>query len=236
MKLIVSNHKMNLTLEEIKDYVEEIESLSLVKNALVFCPSFPYLPYFQGKNYSLGSQNVADQKMGALTGEVSVEQLKSLGVSYVIVGHSERRKILKESLETIQRKTDLCLESEIIPILCIGESLDEQSVKEEILKKEIDSVLKSEKKYEKVIIAYEPIWAIGTGITPTEEEIKQTIQKIKSHVKERYSINCKVLYGGSVTPENIEQLDKIEWIDGYLIGGTSLDIPKLKEVIKVLEA
>ncbi len=235
MKLIVSNHKMNLTLEEIKRYVEELEKLPSLKNALVICPSFPYLPYFQGKNYFLGSQNVAEQEMGALTGEVSIEQLKSLGVRYVIVGHSERREILKESLESIQKKVELCLEKDITPILCIGEKQNERDQKEEVLKQEIDSALKQEKKYERVILAYEPIWAIGTGNIPTEEKIEQTIFYIKSYIKENYNIDCKILYGGSITPENIEELNKIELIDGFLIGGTSLDLEKLKKVMKVLE-
>lgn len=226
---------MNFTLNEIKDYVKELELIKCKKNLLIFCPSFTYLKYFNGKNYYLGSQNVSDHKMGPLTGEVSVEQLKSLGVTYIIVGHSERRNILKENLKEIQRKVSLCLENGITPILCIGEKYKERDRKEEVLRKEIDSAFIDNQKLEKIIIAYEPIWSIGTGLTPTEEEIRKTLSWIKKYIKETYCVNCKTLYGGSVNEETIYHLKKITSIDGYLIGGTSLNIEALKKVIEVLE-
>ena len=159
MKWIVSNHKMNLTKEEIENYVSQISSLKST-NKLVFCPSNIYLPYFQNQeNYELGVQNVADRKMGALTGEVAVEQLKSLNVSYVIIGHSERRNILNESEEMIHQKIKLVLENDMIPILCIGEKEEEIPQREEILMAEIDSAFLQQSNLERLIIAYEPIWA-----------------------------------------------------------------------------
>lgn len=235
MKLIISNHKMNLTLEEIKEYVKQLETVQSKNNLLIFCPSFLYLPYFTGKNYLLGSQNVASQTMGPLTGEVSIEQLKSSRVRYVIVGHSERRIILGEDLDSIQKKIILCLKNGITPILCIGEQLEERNKKEVILKEALDSAFPTGLDLEKIIIAYEPLWSIGTGIIPNNEEIDSTFQWIKSYIKDKYNISCKVVYGGSVNEKNIRQLNMMEIIDGYLIGGTSLKIEKLREIVEILE-
>ena len=235
MKWIVSNHKMNLTKEEIENYVSQISSLKST-NKLVFCPSNIYLPYFQNQeNYELGVQNVADRKMGALTGEVAVEQLKSLNVSYVIIGHSERRNILNESEEMIHQKIKLVLENDMIPILCIGEKEEEIPQREEILMAEIDSAFLQQSNLERLIIAYEPIWAIGTGKIPTPEEITTIKEWIKDYIEKKYQVSCPVLYGGSVSVSNIDELSTVSNIDGYLIGGTSLDIEKLKVIIEKTE-
>ena len=230
MKRIVSNHKMNLTKEEVQAFEREVRNWHPKKSELVFCPSFPYLSYFDGTNYSLGSQNVAKTK----TGEVSVEQLKSMNVKYTIIGHSERRNLLKETEEEIKIKVGLCLEYGITPILCIGEKEEELDRKEEILKKEIDSVFQGQS-IKNIIIAYEPIWAIGTGRTPTQAEIQETLQWIKDYIKENYQISCETLYGGSINDQNIEMLNQIPSIDGYLIGGASLKTEKLKKIIEVVE-
>ncbi len=235
MKLIVSNHKMNLTLNEVKEYLKEIKTLKSEKNLLVFCPSFVYLPYFKAIKYPLGSQNVASQKMGALTGEISIEQLKSLGVTYVIIGHSERRMILKEDLNTIQKKISLCLKNDITPILCIGEQQKERQSKEKVLEQEIQTAFENQTKLENIVIAYEPIWTIGTGLIPDKQEIETTIHWIKFYIKKNYNIECKVIYGGSVNQNTILQLNKIKNMDGYLIGGTSLKIKELKKIIEILE-
>lgn len=235
MKWIVSNHKMNLTKEEIENYVSQISSLKST-NKLVFCPSNIYLPYFQNQeNYELGVQNVADRKMGALTGEVAVEQLKSLNVSYVIIGHSERRNILNEREEMIHQKIKLVLENDMIPILCIGEKEEEIPQREEILMAEIDSAFLQQSNLERLIIAYEPIWAIGTGKIPTPEEITTITEWIKDYIQKKYQVSCPVLYGGSVSVSNIDELSTVSNIDGYLIGGTSLDIEKLKVIIEKTE-
>ena len=235
MKWIVSNHKMNLTKEQIETYVNQISSLKSM-NKLVFCPSNIYFSYFQNQeNFQLGSQNVADRNMGALTGEVAVEQLKSLNVKYVIIGHSERRNILNETEEMIHQKLKLTLENGMLPILCIGEKEEEISEREIILKEEIDSAFSEQSNLDQVIIAYEPIWAIGTGRIPTPEEITSITKWIKDYVKEKYQVVCPVLYCGSVSENNIEELNTVLNIDGYLIGGTSLDVEKLKVIIEKTE-
>lgn len=226
---------MNLTKDEILSYVKELSEIKS-SNELVFCPSYPYLTLFDGINYFVGSQNVSDQEMGAYTGEVSAKQLKSLGIKYAIVGHSERRNILNESLETIHKKVNMCLENDIIPILCIGEKKEEINQKEEILIEELKSAFDNlNYDREKIIIAYEPIWSIGTGLVPTIEEIDETLSWIKSYIKEHYQVECKTLYGGSVNEVNIYNLKEVQSIDGYLIGGTSLKLNSLKRIIDILE-
>lgn len=235
MKLIISNHKMNLTVDQVKEYVEKLKTINSSNNKLVFCPSYLYLPYFKGDNYSLGCQNVADRHMGALTGEISIEQVKSLSVEYAIIGHSERRNILNETNELIQKKVTLCLEHDITPVLCIGEKEEEMSYKEQILEEEIKSVFSNVSNPERIVIAYEPIWAIGTGKVPTNEEINQTLLFIKNYIKDNFQVDCLTLYGGSVSDKNIIELKEVPSIDGYLIGGTSLDLSKLKVVIQELE-
>lgn len=225
---------MNLTLEEIKSYIQQLNEIKCQRNKLIVCPSYPYLSYFNGKNYVLGSQNVASEKMGAFTGEVSIEQLTSLGIHYVIIGHSERRTHLKEDSDLIRKKLLLCFDYDVIPILCIGENLEEKEKRTEVLKSQIDSALQG-LKLKDIILAYEPVWSIGTGIIPTREEIKNTLDWMKKYMKSHYSIECKVVYGGSVNLENIESLNQIEEMDGYLIGGASLKIEELKRIIEVLE-
>ncbi len=235
MKWIISNHKMNLTKKEIENYVDQISTLKS-SNELVFCPSSIYLPYFQNQvNYSLGAQNVADRNMGALTGEIAIQQLKSLNVKYVIVGHSERRNILNETEEMINQKVKLILENAMVPVLCIGEKEEEINDRENILMNEIDSAFTNQVNLDQVIIAYEPIWAIGTGKIPTTEEITTITQMIKDYVHKKYQIFCRVLYGGSVSINNIDELNQVPNIDGYLIGGTSLDIEKLRVIIEKME-
>lgn len=234
MKLIISNLKMNFTLEEAKSYKEALDTLECKKNTLIICPSYPYLSYFNGKNYYLGSQNIASRKMGSLTGEVSIEQLISLGIQYAIIGHSERRIYLNEDDHLIRKKMALCFDYHVVPILCIGESLEEKEKKLEVLKKQLDTVL-YDLELKEIIIAYEPVWSIGTGNTPAHDEIKSTLHWIKEYMKNNYSIECKVIYGGSVNQRNIESLNRIEEIDGYLIGGASLKIEELRKIVEILE-
>jgi len=234
MKLIVSNLKMNLTLDEVKLYIEKLNEIECKKNQLIVCPSYPYLSYFNGKNYILGSQNVASEKMGAFTGEVSIEQLVSLGIRYVIIGHSERRIYLKEDHDLIRKKLSLCFNYDVVPIFCVGERLDEKTQRIQVLKEQIDSVLNG-LELKNMVIAYEPVWSIGTGLTPIEKEIQDILHFLKEYMKDNYSIECKVLYGGSVNLKNIQSLNQLEEIDGYLIGGASLKIEELKKIVEILE-
>ncbi|MDD6224019.1 MAG: triose-phosphate isomerase, partial [bacterium] len=226
--------KMNLTLPQALDYEKQLAQIE-TKQKLIICPSFPYLDNFRSKNYELGSQNVSSVEGGALTGEVSAEQLKSLNVKYTIVGHYERRKFLKETKAEICDKIKLLQKNDIIPILCIGEESNQFPEFLAYLKEELSVILKDISMDSEMIIAYEPAWAIGTGMTPTTLEIKEVVTNIKHFIKEYYKKEVKVVYGGSVNIENIKDFKEITELDGFLLGGTSLNISNLKEIIRELE-
>ena len=237
MKSLVLNHKMNFAYDEIGDYIKNINDIKTNNVNLVVCPSSIYLSFFKYNNYALGSQNVGMIEKGSLTGEISSIQLKKLSVRYCIVGHSERRMFLKETNEMINRKISLLQNNDIIPILCVGETLEEKraNLTLDIIKEEIDKAFLNIKNIDNIIIAYEPIWSIGTGIVPNNSEIANIIKEIKDHINIRYSTKLKVLYGGSVNSENISTLEDINNIDGYLVGGASLDVRSVFHMVKVME-
>ncbi len=233
MKIVVSNHKMNLTLSEVESYHHELLTLK-TKNKIIVCPSFPYISILKNDTYHLGAQNVFHLTEKNTTGEVSAKQLKSLGVEYCIVGHSERRDKFSETDSDINQKIILLQKENITPILCIGETLEEKPNKETILKNQLKKDLENID-ITSIIVAYEPIWSIGTGMIPTTSEIMTTIKFIKNYIKENHNSDIIVLYGGSVNDNNIDTLKTISEIDGYLIGGASLDTNKFKTIIEKLE-
>lgn len=229
-KLLVLNHKMNLNLLEFTTY---LKGFTFENKNLVVCPSNIYVPYFLKHQYQVGLQNIFHEDKGAFTGEVSPLQARSLGISYVIVGHSERRLIFKEDNDLINKKILKSISNNLNAILCIGENKHRKNTKK-ILKKQIKECLKDVFNFEKVIIAYEPVWSIGTGLIPTNDEIENTVAFIKKYVYKLYNIDIKVLYGGSVNDENIELLNQIRNIDGYLVGGASLSIEKVRRMVEVV--
>ena len=217
--IIALNNKSNLTKEEFLKYKEDIQKLNFKTSNVILIPSNIYLAAANIPNISLGSQNVSMYEMGPHTGEVSASQLKQLGVSYCLVGHSERRKEQHETNIEIRNKIKNLLNQGIIPILCIGETKEEKNTAHTVIYQELQEALigLTEEELKKVIIAYEPVWSIGTGLIPTSTEIESIVTKIK----ETYPNNL-VLYGGSVTLENIEKLTQENAVDGYLLGGLSL--------------
>lgn len=225
-KLIVANLKMNLTLEEANDYLDIIKKNIIDQLEIIICPSFPFLPLFKNKDYKLGAQNCYYLDKGSYTGEVSPLQLKTIGVSYIIVGHSERRIYFKENNELINDKLKAILKHNIKPILCIGETMEERLLHKTfiVLKKQLNEALKDIESdmLTDIVIAYEPVWAIGSGKTPTSQEIAEVINYIKDLIKKEYKIdNIIVLYGGSVNLKNIKVITNIA--DGVLIGSASVD-------------
>lgn len=226
-RLIVGNMKMNLTKDTIDEYLKKISDIK--KDNVVICPSNIYIPYFINKKFKVGIQNVFHLDEGSYTGEVSAYQANSLGVNYALVGHSERRIHFNESDEIIHLKLKQIIDNNLIAILCVGEKKDESI--EQVLYKQI-SILNNIPSLENVVIAYEPVWAIGTNVIPTNEEIRSAITYIKNVVKQNFDYDINVLYGGSVNKNNIETLNCIEEIDGFLIGGASL---KIDEFIKIIE-
>jgi triosephosphate isomerase (TIM) len=226
-KILALNHKMNLLPNELNTYIDNINIDN--KNLIVF-PMSIYLPYFINKGFSCGVQNISHYDNGSYTGELSALSSSKLGAEYTIIGHSERRSF--EDDKVINLKILQALKSNLKVILCIGELTNNEG-KEKILKDQINNSLENVN-IKNVIIAYEPVWAIGTGLVPTNEEINNSIKFIKDEVKSSFNSDIKVLYGGSVNEKNISAINSIEIVDGYLVGGASLDYNKVLEMIKVV--
>lgn len=231
--IIALNNKCNLTKEEFVDYQKKLEKLK-TKYEMVLCPTSLFIGLANLQGIHLGAQNVSSTTCGAYTGEISASQLKSMGVKFCIVGHSERRKYQRETDEEINKKMKQLLQEDIIPILCVGENKEEREkgLQNKIITTELEMDMKNltQDEQEKIIIAYEPIWAIGTGIIPTNSQIEEIISLIKN----KYPKN-KVLYGGSANEENIDELKQISVIDGYLLGGLSLKPENLAIFLEKLE-
>lgn len=232
MKLIVSNLKMYQSGLEIKNYLDLLKPYE--SENIVICPSLIHVPYFLGYKFQVGLQNISFRELENQTGEVSALQGKNLGVTYTIVGHHERRNYFKETNSEVNLKIKQALKNKLKVILCVGESASEKrnNLTEDILKKQLYECLNGIT--EEVIIAYEPIWLVGTNMTPTNEEIEHITKFIKDECLKILNKNVKVLYGGNITPETIEKLNQITNIDGYLIGLSSSKIYDFIEIIKVV--
>lgn len=243
--LIAGNWKMYKTTAEAKAFAEEFSKLykdTDVRAAI--CAPFTQLvalkEAFAGTNVRLGAQNVHFEDEGAFTGEISVKMLKEIGVDYCIIGHSERREYFAETDETVNLKLKkLFSSSEIIPILCVGENLSEREagnafdVVEGQLKAGLEGIDKAD--VSKLVIAYEPIWAIGTGKTATPEQAGEMCAHIRNIVEKLYDEDtCDsviIQYGGSVKPENASEIMNMDEIDGALVGGASLDASKFIKIV-----
>lgn len=235
-KLLIANHKMNMEAENINEYLKEISKIN--NKDVVMCPTSIYIPYFLKKKFKVGIQDTFIHDSGSFTGEISPKQAYSLGVRYAILGHSERRMYLMESDTFINKKVLQALENKLNVVLCIGETLEERNMlkTDRILKRQIINGLRDVLNIDQVIIAYEPVWAIGTGLVPDSKEIKATILYIKTIIESLYpNHSVKVLYGGSVNEKNIKELNKIKEVDGFLIGGASLNIKAFRKIIEVVD-
>ena len=230
---------MNKTFNEADDLVnelmEKLESTELDPNTLVIvCPPFPYLEmtsdYSDDSYFMVGAQNVSDQESGAYTGEVSAAMLESMEIDYCIVGHSERRAYYGETDEIVARKVDQLLKHNLRPIVCCGEVLEEREGNRQfdVVKKQITDGLfhLSADEFSNVVIAYEPVWAIGTGKTATPDQAQEMHAFIRNLIAEKYGDevagNTSILYGGSCKPGNAKELFANKDVDGGLIGGASL--------------
>lgn len=223
----------------IKREVFEINNLDIL-----VCPPFTALAQvaetINESNIALGAQNMHFEASGAYTGEISADMLKEAGCKYVILGHSERRHIFNESDELINKKLQTALKSGLKPILCIGETLDEREASKtlDILKRQLEGGLKGIESDAagEIVIAYEPVWAIGTGKNATSQQAQEAHAFIRNYIKDLYNediaLNMIILYGGSVKPANIEELIKEEDVDGALIGGASLKVDSFVEIIR----
>ena len=233
MKTIIGNQKTYLDAEEINNFINNTND----REDVIICPSYPFITtYLEKSKYTIGAQNVSEKTNGGTTGEVSASQLRSLGVKYSIVGHSERREMFNEDSPNLINKITRLFEENLKVIFCIGERLElrENGTTKDFVGKQIMDVFDNidRTKLDDIIIAYEPIWAIGTGLTPTNEEIIDVITYIKDLVKDKYNKDLKVLYGGSVSQKNIDELNQIEIVDGYLIGGASTKVEDFNYIME----
>lgn len=232
MRYVLANFKMNKSLRECVDWVHRFTELIFKvrkpKANVGFAPSFPYIKHMKditvGTGIYVGAQNMHPESKGAFTGEVSVSQLKDIGVDFVIIGHSERRHIFGESDELIGRKLKAALENGILPVLCIGETLEERKAGKTLqtIERQL-GVLKNIKEAEHIVIAYEPVWAIGTGVPAEKPQIKEAVDFVKIKSKD-YVKNLSVLYGGSIDEKVAKEIADI--CDGGLVGSASLDPEK----------
>lgn len=243
--IIAGNWKMHFSCEETEKFLNEL--VPKVRDArceVVVCPPFTSLHVasniLKNSNVKLGAQNIHFEEKGAFTGEISPSMLKSFNVSYVIVGHSERRSYFNETDEDINRKIFTCLKHGFTPIFCIGETLLEREAgkMESVLESQIKNALLnvSGEEVKKIVVAYEPVWAIGTGKTATSKDANEVIGFIRSVIEGIYSRdiaqNIVILYGGSVKPNTIKEQMSMENIDGALVGGASIVVDDFESIVK----
>jgi len=248
--IIAANWKMYKTPQEGVNFISELSNLLLDKEkpTIIFCPPFTSLFHINEMisdlDMSLGAQNVYFEKEGAFTGEISVNMLKSCSVQYVIVGHSERRHIFNESNKDTNRKIHTVLDNEIIPIFCVGEKLDdrESNNTRTILLEQLEEGLAGVNidALDRIIIAYEPVWAIGTGVNALPNQVQESHKMIRDILMELYdnnlNIDIPILYGGSVKPDNSEELINTKGVDGFLIGGASLNLDTFSKIIEIVHS
>lgn len=251
-QIAAANWKMNLTIGKAEQLLEDIKAIphSLSANQLaIFAVPFPYLQMavnkMQGKpNVFIAAQNCSDKKSGAYTGEVSVEMLQSLGIQYVVIGHSERREYYHEDNQLLAAKLDILLSHQMNPIFCCGEPLQirEAGTQNEFVAKQLQESLfhLTEEQVQQVVIAYEPIWAIGTGKTASSEQAQEMHAFIRAELAKKYgqtvADNITILYGGSVKGNNANELFAQGDVDGGLVGGASLNAAEFVQIIQALKS
>ena len=241
-KYFVANWKMFgdiKTLNSLNKVAKLSKSIKFVKSKIIYCPPYTllssFVQNFKNTKIKVGAQNCHQSSTsGPFTGSINSKMIKQLGCEYVIIGHSENR-ISGDNNFLINKKIKVSLDNKLKILFCVGENFKEKKQKKTkiILKKQITTALKNIKNIKNIIFAYEPVWSIGTGIIPKQNELKNNIIFIKQLLKKRFKLNNpKVLYGGSVNPNNIKELRTINQIDGFLIGGASQNSNKFIDIIK----
>lgn len=245
--IIAGNWKMNQTIADAKNFFENflplVKDVDTEKKEIVICPTATSLQavseLVKGTNVKLGAQNVHWEESGAFTGEISVAMLKELNVSYVIVGHSERRQYFGETDETVHKRLKAAHRAGIVPIVCVGESLEirEANTYLDFVANQVKAAFVDMKPacVAKCVIAYEPIWAIGTGKTATFEQAQEVCQHIRQTIKETFGEEAaekiRIQYGGSVKPATMKGLMEKADVDGALVGGASLKAKDFSEIV-----
>ncbi len=235
--MVAANWKMHFDVNEAKQTAKSMASTIDTRGIdVVICPSFVHLvpirEDLKNSEIKLGAQNMYFEEKGAFTGEVSPLMLLSAGCEYVILGHSERRHIFGEDNQLIAKKVKSAIEHNLKPILCVGETIEERKLNRafEVVKEQIETALGELNDTEMITIAYEPVWAIGTGIAADVETVMQMHNFIRSIEKD-----IPILYGGSVKPDNSEELSRIENVNGFLVGSASLSPEKFKQIVETFK-
>ncbi len=244
--LIAANWKMYKTIGEALAFVETLqrETEPLTDREVVIAPPFTALAAVRGavrrQGFAVAAQNCHWEEKGAFTGEISTLMLKDIGVDYVIIGHSERRHIFQETDEGIARKVTAAFQSGLVPILCVGEKLDEREAGRtfEVVARQLEAVTQSltGDEMSRLVVAYEPVWAIGTGRTATPEQA----QEAHAFIRDRCAVSfeksianlVRIVYGGSVKPDNVDSLMAQPDVDGLLVGGASLEVPSFQRIVQ----
>lgn len=243
-KIIAGNWKMNKLPNEAMEFIQKLEPVAAKsEHEVILCAPYTDLFYSlmtaQETKIKIGAQNMHYEEKGAYTGEISGQMLKSIGVEYVIIGHSERRAYFAETDETVNKKVKAALKNELKPIVCVGESLEqrESGDAQKVVTSQTTKALEglSEDEVKGIIIAYEPIWAIGTGKTATAEDAETTIKWIREEIAKNYgqmiAERVIILYGGSVKSSNAKELFSMPNIDGGLVGGASLNAEEFSKIV-----
>ncbi|MGI6680794.1 MAG: triose-phosphate isomerase [Bdellovibrionota bacterium] len=244
-RYLFANWKMNLTEEESINLAKKFANASsTLKNTVVgVAPSMLNVSATKKavqNSLLVGAQNVYFEDSGAFTGEVSVQMLKAINADFTLTGHSERRNVFGETDELVAKRTKKALDENLITIFCIGEKLDarESGQTNKVLQTQMDALISllENKNYENLIIAYEPVWAIGTGKVATTKEIKETHSFIATYWEEKTSFTCPpILYGGSVKPDNYEEIIKVPLVSGALVGGAALKEDQFVGLMEISE-
>ena len=243
-KIIAGNWKMNMLPNEAMKFIEDLAPLVKdTQNEVILCVPYTDLFYalltVQGTNIKIGAQNMHFEEKGAYTGEISAKMLKSINVEYVIIGHSERRQYFNETDETVNKKIKAAFENGLKPIVCVGETLEQrdEGTTIDIITNQTKLALEglTDEQVANTIIAYEPIWAIGTGKTATSEDAQKAIKSIRDKICQIYGQNVSdrviIQYGGSVKSSNAKELFSMSDIDGGLVGGASLKAEEFSKIV-----
>lgn len=235
MKYLISNLKANFTLNDMLVYQKAVLSIDTKSINYIVCPSTPFLYLFNSSNIKLGAQDVSIYQKGAYTGEVTAKQLGSMGCTYAIVGHYERRKYFHDTDKAIVTKINNCLNNNIKIIFCVGESLNDLKNNEVLtsIETQITNIFDeiNHDDLKNIIIAYEPLWAIGTKSVPNNRAILSTVKIIKKIIMAHYKISLPIVYGGSIDEFNVDEIKKIKEIDGLMIGASSLNVNSILKII-----
>jgi len=241
----IANWKMNLNMEDLAPYFNLFEISATDRSQIFFAPQtallYPTSQFIKANGLGLCAQNCSSEKSGAFTGESSAECLKSIGASMVLVGHSERRQIFMEAEAVLSKKMERALEANLKIVYCIGETLQQRQNNQlnSTLNNQLSclSVFKDKNAWDQLILAYEPVWAIGTGVVATLPQVQEAHEYIQASFKQLFSLTCPpILYGGSVNSGNAADLFQLEAVSGFLVGGSSLKPKDFSLICKITSA